>query len=222
MIAGTFLIPEVVIYFNNKILRGNRATKDSSTKLAAFMSPNMLPLAHLDVKFEINWDVVLRNSSGELNLFKNLEQSISFITMSPCMNINALKLVLASSKAVIIAGYGMGNLPSNNKAVMEAITSAIKRNIIVVIKTQCHRGSVSDVYETGRVLTQVGCVLAMDMTVECIFAKLSYLLGKKYSREKVTRLMKTNLNGELTDHNRDKEKFSLKNDEMVIAMNNYL
>jgi hypothetical protein len=62
----------------------------------------------------------------------------------------------------------------------------------------------------------------MDMTVECIFAKLSYLLGKKYSREKVTRLMKTNLNGELTDHNRDKEKFSLKNDQMVIAMNHYL
>ena len=62
----------------------------------------------------------------------------------------------------------------------------------------------------------------MDMTIECIFAKLSYLLGKNYSREKVTSLMKTNLNGELTDTNRDKEKYSMKNNEMVMAMHNYL
>ena len=34
--------------------------------------------------------------------------------------------------------------------------------------------------------------------------------------------MKTNLNGELTDTNRDKEKYSMKNNEMVMAMHNYL
>ena len=112
----------------------------------------------------------------------------------------------------------MGNLPSNNKALMESISNAIRMDTIVVIKTQCHRGSVNDLYECGRVLTQMGCVLAMDMTVECIFAKLSYLLGKKYDREKVTRLMKTNLKGELTDHNKDKEKFSMKNNQMVLAI----
>jgi L-asparaginase/Glu-tRNA(Gln) amidotransferase subunit D len=48
----------------------------------------------------------------------------------------------------------------------------------VCIKTQCGTGSVNDVYETGRMLTKIGCVLTADMTVECIIAKLMYLLGK--------------------------------------------
>jgi len=49
MVAGPFQIPEVVIYFDNKILRGNRATKASSSKMEAFESPNLAPLAVFDV-----------------------------------------------------------------------------------------------------------------------------------------------------------------------------
>lgn len=112
--AGTFLIPEVVIYFDNKVMRGNRATKDNSSLLEAFSSPNMLPLARLDVNFTIDWTQVLKYHAGSFNVFKQLEDNISFITMSPCMNIKSLELVLKSSKAVIIAGYGLGNLPSSN------------------------------------------------------------------------------------------------------------
>lgn len=101
--------------------------------------------------------------------------------MSPCMHIETVKLVLNNSKAVIIAGYGMGNLPSNNKELMSSIAEAISKNVIVVIKTQCHKGTVNDLYECGRVLTNLGCVLANDMTIECIFAKLAYLLGKGFN-----------------------------------------
>jgi L-asparaginase/Glu-tRNA(Gln) amidotransferase subunit D len=100
------------------------------------------------------------------------------------MNIKSLELVLKSSKAVIIAGYGLGNLPSSNQPLMDAIHNAIKKGTIVVIKTQCYHGAVNDLYETGRALTAIGCVLAMDMTVECIFAKLAYLLGKKIQQRK--------------------------------------
>ena len=186
IVAGTFLLPEVCVYFDNKLMRGNRTTKDSSSLLEAFNSPNMAPLARLDVNFAIEWNRVLRFSSGAFNVCQSLEANISFMTMSPLMNIKALGLVMMESKAVILAGYGMGNLPSNNKELMQTIREAIQRGVIVVIKTQCHRGSVNDVYETGRVLTQIGCVLAMDMTVECIFAKLAYLLGKKeYSTDQV-------------------------------------
>lgn len=55
--------------------------------------------------------------------------------------------------------------------------------------TQCHQGGVNDLYETGRVLVEMGAVLAYDMTLECIYAKLSYLLGKNYSTAKVKIMM---------------------------------
>lgn len=47
--------------------------------------------------------------------------------------------------------------------------------------TQCYQGEVNDLYETGRALVDIGAVLAYDMTFECVFAKLSYLIGKRYN-----------------------------------------
>lgn len=73
-------------------------------------------------------------------------------------------------------------------------------------------------YETGRLLTQMGCILAGDMTVECLFGKMSYLLGKGYTNNKVKKMMHKNLRGELTDTRRNKEKFSLSNNKMVMAI----
>jgi hypothetical protein len=62
----------------------------------------------------------------------------------------------------------------------------------------------------------------MDMTVECIFAKLAYLLGKKYNNEKVILNMKTSIRGELTDSTKKQDAFSIKNSEIVMAVANYL
>ena len=112
----------------------------------------------------------------------------------------------------------MGNVPTDNKVLMKSIETAIGRGVIVVIKTQCHHGKVHDAYETGRLLVQLGCILGLDMTVECIFAKLSYLIGKGYSTKKIISMMKTNMRGELTDFGRAKDKYSLKNNKMVMAI----
>ena len=68
-----------------------------------------------------------------------------------------------------------------------------------MIKTQCNEGGVNDLYETGKALVNLGAILAHDMTVECIIAKLSYLQGKKYPTEKIKKMMGQSLRGELTD-----------------------
>jgi len=178
LVAGPFLIPEVVLYFNNKLMRGNRASKTHCSALAAFNSNNFESLGNFGVTFDVRWDLVLKYQSGSLKLSSNLEQSISYLVVSPCLNLKTLKLCLDNSKAVIISGYGLGNLPTANKELMDALKNAVDRGVIVCIKTQCGTGSVNDVYETGRMLTKIGCVLTADMTVECIIAKLMYLLGK--------------------------------------------
>ena len=61
---------------------------------------------------------------------------------------------------------------------MDTIREAVEQGILVVVSTQCFHGTVSDIYATGRFLTEMGCILTQDMTLECLFAKLSYLIGK--------------------------------------------
>ena len=47
IIAGHFMIPEVCLFFNYKLLRGNRCTKISASDFEAFSSPNLPPLARI-------------------------------------------------------------------------------------------------------------------------------------------------------------------------------
>ena len=75
----------------------------------------------------------------------------------------------------MINAYGMGNIPSDNQKLLKLIKKAALNDVIIVIKTQCNEGGVNDLYETGKALVNLGAILAHDMTVECIIAKLSYL-----------------------------------------------
>jgi lysophospholipase len=48
-IAGHFVIPEVTLYFNNRLFRGNRCSKLSAMDFDAFDSPNLPPLVNVGV-----------------------------------------------------------------------------------------------------------------------------------------------------------------------------
>ena len=76
----------------------------------------------------------------------------------------------------------------------------------------------NDLYEAGKALTDLGAVLGQDMTLECCYAKLSYLLGKGYSTDKIKKMLVTSLRGELTDIKRQKDLFSLKNSNLIRAI----
>ncbi|KAJ2361147.1 hypothetical protein IW150_007318, partial [Coemansia sp. RSA 2607] len=54
-IAGHFVIPEVCLYFNNKLFRGNRCVKIDAMDFDAFSSPNLPPLVKVGVEIEVNW-----------------------------------------------------------------------------------------------------------------------------------------------------------------------
>lgn len=56
------------------------------------------------------------------------------------------------------------------------------------------------------------------MTLESCYAKLSYLLGKEYSIEKIKKMLSKSLRGELTDLKREEKMFSLKNSKLVEAI----
>ena len=52
LLAGQFTIPEVTVFFNHELFRGNRTTKISTGKLNAFGSPNLTPLASVGIEIE--------------------------------------------------------------------------------------------------------------------------------------------------------------------------
>jgi len=125
MVAGPFQIPEVVIYFDNQIIRGNRATKESSSKIHAFNSPNMEPLAIFNVNLNVQWDKILKYSPGPFKVFTKLDTNISEITLAPFLNLKSIEQVFMNSAAVILSGYGMGNLPTSNQRLMKMISDAV-------------------------------------------------------------------------------------------------
>jgi 60kDa lysophospholipase len=49
IVAGLYSIPEVCVFFNNKLYRGNRTTKRSNGSLDAFYSPNLSHLASFGI-----------------------------------------------------------------------------------------------------------------------------------------------------------------------------
>ena len=104
-----------MIFFGNRLIRGNRSKKVSTSSIVAFDSPNSSLLGEVGVNFKINWRAIL--SSGqykELNVFTDLNEDIATINIAPCINLKVMNSILSNSKAVIIIAYGMGNIPSNN------------------------------------------------------------------------------------------------------------
>ena len=59
LVAGTYCLPEVMIYFDHQLLRGNRTTKVSTEHMAAFQSHNYPKLGHMGTYIHIQWDAIL-------------------------------------------------------------------------------------------------------------------------------------------------------------------
>lgn len=178
LVAGQYCIPEVLIYFNNRLLRGNRAVKVSSAEENAFDSPNFPHIGDFGVHIKINWGLVRKNE-GAFKVFTDLSSNISSIKITPLIS----KKVFASAfdpsfEAVVIQGYALGNIPTHRPDILQIINDAISRGVIVVISSQVIKGVVIDCYDILKDLTRRGAILALDMTFECVLTKLSYLLGK--------------------------------------------
>eukprot|EP00163_Fabomonas_tropica_P019049 TRINITY_DN3350_c0_g1_i3.p2 TRINITY_DN3350_c0_g1~~TRINITY_DN3350_c0_g1_i3.p2 ORF type:complete len:107 (-),score=28.97 TRINITY_DN3350_c0_g1_i3:598-918(-) len=52
---------QVLVYFNNKVMRGNRVTKSDAESLDAFATPQIDPIATLGVTVKIEWNDVFHN-----------------------------------------------------------------------------------------------------------------------------------------------------------------
>ncbi|KAJ2747062.1 hypothetical protein GGI20_000866 [Coemansia sp. BCRC 34301] len=199
-IAGHFVIPEVALYFNNKLFRGNRCVKIDAMDFEAFSSPNLAPLVKVGVHIEVNWPEVLRpNAIEPFCAHKQMDTNVATLRLFPGISASAVRAFLAPPiRGVVLETFGAGNAPDARPAILEALTEASERGVAIVNVTQCQRGNVSDLYATARGLTKAKVVPGRDMTSECALTKLCYLLGRGFSPEKCRDLLGRSLRGELT------------------------
>ncbi|KAJ2805964.1 hypothetical protein H4R20_001877 [Coemansia guatemalensis] len=199
-IAGHFVIPEVSLYFNNKLYRGNRSIKVDAMDFDAFTSPNLPPLVKVGVDIEVNWPEVLRpNAIEPFFAHKQMNSNVATLRLFPGISPSAMRAFLAPPIAgIVLETFGAGNAPDTRPAILEALAEASKRGVVIVNVTQCQRGNVSDLYATARGLTRAQVVPGRDMTSECALTKLSYLLGRGFSPERCREMLSRSLRGELT------------------------
>ncbi len=191
--------PEVGLLFGKVLLRGNRATKIDASGLDAFDSPRCAPLAEIGVDIVVNESVV-RPSTGQPGLMAGSLGNVAAVRLFPGFSASILANICRSPlQGLIIEAYGAGNGPSNDSEFLAAIEAATSQGIVVVVVTQCARGSVQPgAYATGSALMRAGAVPGFDMTTESALTKLAVLLGQGLEAATVAEMMQRDLAGELT------------------------
>lgn len=200
-LAALDAVNEVAIYFSQRLLRGNRATKVSTERMDAFDSPNYPWLAEVGINPRFNTAALLPRAGKERFELPEYRQSVVLpVRFVPGMPISAVQAMLdLKPQALVLQCYGAGNAPDRDPALLDMLARASKQGVVIAACSQSLHGQVAiGTYAAGAGMTAAGVVGAHDMTFEAVFAKLHHLIALGLPAEGVRKEFLRNLSGELS------------------------
>nr|WP_319505965.1 asparaginase [Bacteroides graminisolvens] len=198
---GMPIVPEVCIFFENHLMRGNRTTKINAENFNAFRSFNYPALARVGIHIKYEPSLILkRDTALPLKPHYLFDANVVILTLFPGIQQSIVSAVLhvPGLKAVVLKTFGSGNAPQKEWFIRE-LKEATERGIIIVNITQCTSGAVEmERYETGIHLLEAGVISGYDSTPESAVTKLMFLLGHDLSNKEIRNKMKTSIAGEIS------------------------
>jgi L-asparaginase len=197
---GWPVVPEVAVYFEYRLLRGNRTVKVHAERFEAFRSPNWPALAEAGVYLRYDRGAILPHRTGGLTVHERLVDQVAVIRLFPGIRAEWVRhaLALPGLRAALLTTFGSGNGPTD-RAFLAALREARERGLHLLNATQCIGGRVEQGrYVTSQAFVELGVVPCGDMTVEATLAKTMFLLGRDQEPEAFAQRMAAPIAGELT------------------------
>ena len=199
---GNAIVPEVTIYFEDRLFRANRTTKRNAEHFSAFNSYNYPALAKAGVHITYQPHLVHYSDPNEpLRLHTSFDCNVAVLKLFPGIQQPIVHALLRTRglKGVVLETFGAGNAPSD-KWLYRELKAAVDRGVIIVNKTQCNTGSVEmGLYAVSLNLMKAGVLSGYDITTEALLTKMMLLLGENPDdTEKVRDLLGQEICGELT------------------------
>ena len=198
---GKPAIPEVTIFFQSLLFRGNRTIKHNAEEFKAFQSYNYPVLAESGVHIRINYRAVRYPAKGsKFSVSTRFDQNVALLKLYPGIKKEIFQKIIRMEKlkALVLETYGAGNAPTEPWFLNE-IRRAIEAGIIIMNVTQCSQGFVEmGEYETSRELDKLGVVSGHDITSEAAITKLMYLLGKYVKGDQIKADLNKSIRGEIS------------------------
>ena len=199
--SGRPMVPEVAIFFENALMRGNRTTKKSTDNFDAFYSYNYPDLAKSGVHIKYEPHVIhYEDGSKPLAVNTRMDNNVVVFTLFPGIREEVVESLLnvPGLRAIILRTFGAGNAP-RAEWLYNVLKSATDRGIVIVNISQCLTGTVSmGRYETSLHLQRAGVLSGFDMTLETAVTKLMHLLGNYSNHEDIVKRLQMPLCGEVT------------------------